>query len=101
MRSFAGALNWKGDDLTDGGVPTGGAASDLDELLATLAEAPDLASSAAFLLSRFGELSGSSRGYLRLLDPSLEVLSVAAVVGIERGLEQLTAESERASRRKK
>ena len=33
MRSFAGVLSRKDDDLTDGGVPPGGAASDLDELL--------------------------------------------------------------------
>jgi len=58
-------------------------ATDLDELLATLAEAPDLASSAAFLLSRLGELLGSSRGFVRLLDPSLESLNVVAMVGFD------------------
>ena len=60
-------------------------ATDLDELLATLAEAPDLASSAAFLLSRLGELRGSSRGYVRLLDPTLESLNVVAMVGFDAG----------------
>src|SRR6185436_20707263 len=70
-------------DVTDGGPPYGGAGTDLDELLATLAEAPDLASSAAFLLSRLGELSGSSRGLVRLLDPTLEVLGIVAMVGLE------------------
>jgi PAS domain S-box-containing protein len=70
-------------DLTDGGRLPAGAAPDLDELLATLAEAPDLASSAAFLLSRLGELTGSSRGLVRLLDPTLEVLGIVAMVGLE------------------
>jgi PAS domain S-box-containing protein len=70
-------------DLTDGGRPSAGAATDLDELLATLAEAPDLASSAAFLLSRLGELTGSSRGLVRLLDPTLETLGIVAMVGLE------------------
>ena len=70
-------------ELTNGGRPPRGAATDLDELLATLAEAPDLASSAAFLLSRLGELSGSGRGFVRLLEPALEVLGVVAVVGVE------------------
>jgi len=70
-------------ELTDGGIPPRGAVTDLDELLATLAEAPDLASSAAFLLSRLGELTGSSRGYVRLLDPTLEALGVVALVGLE------------------
>jgi PAS domain S-box-containing protein len=70
-------------DLTDGGRPPAGEATDLDELLATLAEAPDLASSAAFLLSRLGELTGSGRGLVRLLDPTLEVLGIVAMVGLE------------------
>jgi len=70
-------------ELTDGGHPPAAAPNDLDELLATLAEAPDLASSAAFLLSRLGELTGSSRGFVRLLDPTLEVLGIAAMVGLE------------------
>src|SRR6185369_2126215 len=70
-------------DLSDGGRPPAGAVTDLDELLATLAEAPDLASSAAFLLSRLGELTGSSRGLVRLLDPSLEVLGIVAMVGLD------------------
>ncbi len=70
-------------DLTDGGHPPAAAANDLDELLATLAEAPDLASSAAFLLSRLGELTGSSRGLVRLLDPTLETLGIVAMVGLE------------------
>ena len=83
MWSFAVGLSRAEHDLTDGGGPPRGVATDLDELLATLAEAPDLASSAAFLLSRLGELSGSSRGYVRLLDPALEVLGIAAVVGFE------------------
>jgi PAS domain S-box-containing protein len=69
--------------VTDGGAPPGGTATDLDELLATLAEAPDVASSAAFLLSRLGELSGSSRGFVGLLDPALESFSIAAVVGFD------------------
>ena len=72
-------------DVIDGGAPQRGAGAELDELLATLAEAPDLASSAAFLLSRLGELSGSSRGFIRLLDPSLEALNVVAVVGFDDG----------------
>jgi len=59
--------------------------TDLDELLATLAEAPDLASSAAFLLSRLGELSGSSRGFVRLFDLSLETLNAVAMVGFDDG----------------
>jgi PAS domain S-box-containing protein len=71
-------------DLTDDGRPSSGTATDLDELLATLAEAPDLASSAAFLLSRLGELTGSSRGFVCLLDPALETLGVVAMVGLER-----------------
>jgi len=69
--------------VTDGGAPQRGAGTDLDELLVTLAEAPDLASSAAFLLSRLGELSGSSRGFVRLLDPALENLGVVAFVGFD------------------
>jgi PAS domain S-box-containing protein len=69
--------------VSDGGAPPGGTATDLDELLATLAEAPDVASSAAFLLSRLGELSGSSRGFVGLLDPALESFSIAAVVGFD------------------
>jgi len=69
--------------VTAGGFQPRGAATDLDELLATLAEAPDLASSAAFLLSRLGEFSGSSRGFVRLLDPTLETLNVVAMVGLE------------------
>ena len=72
-------------DVNDGGSPQRGAGTELDELLATLAEAPDLASSAAFLLSRLGELSGSSRGYVRLLDSTLEALNVVAVVGFDDG----------------
>src|SRR5215211_9195818 len=74
-------------DVTDGGPPYAGAGTDLDELLATLAEAPDLASSAAFLLSRLGELSGSSRGFVRLLDPALEMLCVVAMVGFDDALD--------------
>ena len=70
-------------DLTDGGRLPAGAVPDLDEMLATLAEAPDLASSAAFLLSRLGEMTGSSRGFVRLLDPTLEVLGIVAAVGLE------------------
>jgi PAS domain S-box-containing protein len=70
-------------DLTEGDAPPRGATPDLDELLATLAEAPDLASSAAFLLSRLGELSGSGRGYVRLLDPPQEALNVVAMVGFD------------------
>ena len=71
--------------MIDGSAPQRGAGPELDELLATLAEAPDLASSAAFLLSRLGELSGSSRGFVRLLDSGLESLNVVAVVGFEDG----------------
>jgi hypothetical protein len=71
--------------VTDGGSPHGAAGTDLDELLATLAEAPDLASSAAFLLSRLGELSGSSRGFVYLLDPAFEMFCVAAMVGFDDG----------------
>ncbi len=85
MRSYADALSRPPHDLIDGGPPPRGAATDLDELLATLAEAPDVASSAAFLLSRLGELSGSSRGYVRLLDPALETLASVAVVGFDDG----------------
>jgi signal transduction histidine kinase len=69
--------------VIDSGAPQRGAGTELDELLATLAEAPDLASSAAFLLSRLGELSGSSRGYVRLLDSALESLTVVAMVGFD------------------
>jgi PAS domain S-box-containing protein len=83
MRSYGVALSRKVDDLNDGGSPPRGATTDLDELLATLAEAPDLASSAAFLLSRLGELSGSGRGFVRLLDPALEAFGVVAMVGFE------------------
>src|SRR5689334_24358921 len=83
MRSYAGGLSWKVDDLSDSGAVPRSAAPGLDELLATLAEAPDLASAAAFLLSRLGELSGSSRGFVRLLDPAFEVLGVVAIVGFE------------------
>jgi len=72
-------------ELTDGGHPPVAAANDLDELLATLAEATVLASSSAFLLSRLGELTGSSRGVVRLLDPTLEVFGIAAMVGLEGG----------------
>jgi len=85
MRNSAAALSRQPHDLTDGGPPPRGLATDLDELLATLAEAPDLASSAAFLLSRLGDLSGSSRGLVRLLDPGLETLAVAASVGFDDG----------------
>src|SRR5688572_12330935 len=70
-------------DVTNGALSHRGAATDLDELLATLAEAPDLASSAAFLLSRLGELSGSSRGFVRLLDPAADTFNVVAMVGFE------------------
>jgi PAS domain S-box-containing protein len=83
MRSYAVGLSRPRHDLTDGGPPPRGAVTDLDELLATLAEAPDLPSSAAFLLSRLGELSGSARGFVRLLDPAAELLSVVASVGFE------------------
>src|SRR3954468_199692 len=85
MRSYAVGLSRSKDDLTEGGSPPRGGVTDLDELLATLAEAPDLASSAAFLLSRLGELSGSSRGFVRLLDPALEMLGVVAMIGFEDG----------------
>jgi PAS domain S-box-containing protein len=71
--------------VIEGSAPQRSAGTELDELLATLAEAPDLASSAAFLLSRLGELSGSSRGFIRLLDPSSESLTVVAVVGFDDG----------------
>jgi PAS domain S-box-containing protein len=83
MRSYGVGLSRPLHDLTDGGSPPRGAATDLDELLATLAEAPDLASSAAFLLSRLGELSGSAHGFVRLLDPALEILTVVAKVGVD------------------
>src|SRR5215203_4534280 len=83
MRSSAVDLSRPPHELTDGGNPPRGAATDLDELLATLAEAPDLASSAAFLLSRLGELSHSSRGFVRLLDPALEMLCLVAMVGFD------------------
>src|SRR5688572_14388668 len=83
MRSYAVGSSRPLHDVTDDGAPYGGAGTDLDELLATLAEAPDLASSAAFLLSRLGDLSGSSRGFVRLLDPTLETLSVVAMVGFD------------------
>src|SRR5687767_15669207 len=85
MRSYAVGSSRPLHDVTDDGAPYGGAGADLDELLATLAEAPDLASSAAFLLSRLGELSGSSRGFVYLLDPALEMLCVVAMVGFEDG----------------
>ena len=84
MRSYGVDLNKPVRDLT-AAEPPARAATDLDELLATLAEAPDLASSAAFLLSRLGELSGSSRGFVRLLDPALENLTVVAMVGFDAG----------------
>jgi len=71
--------------VTDGASSHRGAGTDLDELLATLAEAPDLASSAEFLLSRLGEFSASSRGFIRLLDPAAETLNVVAMVGFEDG----------------
>ena len=87
MLSYAGASSKPPHDVTDGASPQRGAGTDLDELLATLAEAPDLASSAAFLLSRLGELSSSSRGYVRLLDPALETLGVVAMVGFDDGVE--------------
>ena len=83
MRSYAVGLSRAEHDLSAGGSPPRGAVPDFDELLATLAEAPDLASSAAFLLSRLGELAGSNRGIVRLLDPALEILGVVAVVGFE------------------
>ena len=85
MRSYDVGLSWAEHDLTDGDTPSPGRIPALDELLATLAEAPDLASSAAFLLSRLGELSGSSRGFVRLLDPAMELLAVVASVGLEEG----------------
>src|SRR5690349_3370485 len=83
MRSSDDGSNSQQHDVIDGGAPQRGVGTELDELLATLAEAPDLASSAAFLLSRLGELSGSSRGFVRLLDPAFEVLGVVAIVGFE------------------
>ena len=82
MRSCGVVLNKPVHDLSVAESPQR-TATDLDELLATLAEAPDLASSAAFLLSRLGELLGSSRGFVRLLDPSLESLNVVAMVGLD------------------
>jgi PAS domain S-box-containing protein len=90
MRSSGVALTKPVRELTPAEpIPRG--ATDLDELLATLAEAPDLASSAAFLLSRLGELSGSSRGFVRLLDPSMESLNVVAMVGFDgRGITTLS-----------
>ena len=84
MWSCAVVLNKPVHDLSVAESPQR-TATDLDELLATLAEAPDLASSAAFLLSRLGELLGSSRGFVRLLDPSLESLNVVAMVGFDDG----------------
>ena len=84
MRSCGVALTKPVHDLNVAESPHR-AATELDELLATLAEAPDLASSAAFLLSRLGELLGSSRGYVRLLDPTLESLNVVAMVGFDAG----------------
>jgi PAS domain S-box-containing protein len=83
MPSSVAASSWAVHDVTDGSSPYRGTGTDLDELLSTLAEAPDLASSAAFLLSRLGELSGSSRGFVRLLDPGAETFVVAAMVGFE------------------
>jgi PAS domain S-box-containing protein len=83
MRSYVVDLSRLPHDLTDGGPSPRGGSTDLDELLATLAEAPDLASSAAVLLSRLGELTGSSRGFVRLIDPSLEILGVVAKVGLD------------------
>ena len=85
MRSYVVGSSSPRHDVIDGSVPQRGVGTDLDELLATLAEAPDLASSAAFLLSRLGELSGSSRGFVRLLDPASELLNVVAVVGFDDG----------------
>src|SRR5687767_15856427 len=91
MRSYAVGSSRPLHDVTDDGAPYGGAGTDLDELLATLAEAPDLASSAAFLLSRLGELSGSSRGFVRLLDPAMDSLGVVAMVGFDgRGMPTLS-----------
>ncbi len=90
MPSYAGVLTKSVRDLTHAEAAPRGA-TDLDELLATLAEAPDLASSAAFLLSRLGELSGSSRGFVRLLDPAMESLGVVALVGFDgRGIPTLS-----------
>ena len=83
MQNYAVGSSRPTNDVTDGVAPQRGAVTYLDELLATLAEAPDLASSAAFLLSRLGELSGSTRGFVRLLDPALELLGVVASVGEE------------------
>src|SRR5688500_5882898 len=83
MQSSADASNRLRHDVTDAASPRRGAGTDLDELLATLAEAPDLASSAAFLLSRLGELAGSSRGFVRLLDPAAETFGVVAMVGFD------------------
>src|SRR5215211_8180318 len=85
MQSYAGVSSRSPHDVMDGVAPQRGAVTDLDELLATLAEAPDLASSAAFLLSRLGELSGSSRGFVYLLDPAFEMLCSAAMVGFDDG----------------
>jgi PAS domain S-box-containing protein len=85
MRSSDVGSNSQQHDVIDGGSPQRGVGTELDELLATLAEAPDLASSAAFLLSRLGELSGSSRGFVRLLDAGLESLTVVAVIGFDDG----------------
>ena len=83
MQSSVDASNRLRHDVTDGASPHRGAGTDLDELLATLAEAPDLAASAAFLLSRLGELAGSSRGFVRLLDPAAETFGVVAMVGFD------------------
>src|SRR5688572_31984560 len=93
MQSSADASNRLRHDVTDAASLRRGAGTDLDELLATLAEAPDLASSAAFLLSRLGELAGSSRGFVRLLDPGAETFGVVAMVGMddENGLPALSA----------
>ena len=83
MPSSGDASNRAVHDVTGDVPPNRGAGTDLDELLATLAEAPDLGSSAAFLLSRLGELSGSSRGFVRLLDASADTLVIAAMVGFD------------------
>lgn len=55
----------------------------MESLLADVASSPDFRSAADLALARFGELAGSSRGYVLLLDDAARLLVPALSVGYD------------------
>ncbi len=55
-------------------------------LLSALAEAPDFAAAASFLLTHLAELTGAPRAYMLRLDAPQESLALVSAIGIDGGL---------------